>query len=361
MFRLPNIGNHQQLGKKYHFYRVLCIDSTLSLIYLCNEERLIDTLKINCKMKSLLFTGLMAVLLFKTALSQSNAYQPMLNSDAFWRIGEFSCGIFMSDIQVTSQDTSIDGQLYKIVTQNYEWDGPSHQLYIREDVNTRRVYRYSLNLQAELLIYDFSLNQGDSFDLAVESWDNTVITYPHIIDSIGQVQLQNGLWYRHFFLTRQATPEDPSTYAYSWIEGLGCDSLPVFNYVPYPWYSTLLCHKLKGEILWNVALWGNYYCDDAILSDTPSDNNSLTSNTGLAIRIMPNPSNDFWLIDIGTNPTNQDILRLYSLDGQHIKDFPTQGQQTLIENHQLAVGIYILQLVTDNPNETVSFRLVKGN
>ena len=314
-------------------------------------------------MKQILFAGLMALLLLGTVQAQSNAYQPMLNSDAFWRIGEFSCGMFMSDLQVTSQDTLINGQSYKIVSQNYEWDGPSNQLYVREDMNTRKVYRYSLNLQTELLIYDFSLNEGDSFDLAVESWDNTVVTYPHTIDSIGQVQLQNGMWHRHFFLTRQATPEDPSTYAYSWIEGLGCDSLPVFNYIPYPWYATLLCHKLKGEVLWNVEIWGNTYCDDAIVPETPLSNNdnNLSTNPESAIRIMPNPSNDFWVIDAGTHPANTATLRLFSIDGQHIKDFSTQGQQTLIDNRQLATGIYLLQWVTGNQKEIRSFRLVKGN
>ncbi len=312
-------------------------------------------------MKQLLFAGLMIFLFFGTAKAQSNAYQPMLNSDAFWRIGEFSCGIFMSDIQVTSQDTLIDGQSYKIVTQTYEWGGPVNQLYIREDVNARKVYRYSLNLQTELLIYDFSLNEGDSFDLAVESWDNTVVTYPHTIDSIGQVQLQNGLWHRHFFLTRQAIPEDPSTYAYSWIEGLGCDSLAVFNYMPYPWYSTLLCHKLKGEILWNVDLWGSTYCDFSFVSETPLSNNNLTTNPESVIRIMPNPSNDFWIIDAGTKPVNNATLRLFRIDGQHIKDFPAQAQQTLIDNRQLATGVYLLQWVNGNQKEIESIRLVKGN
>lgn len=311
-------------------------------------------------MKNHLIILLFSSLLAANVQAQSSNYYPMLQTDASWRIGYMGCGMSISDFHITAADTTINGQTYNIIAPTSDWFGVTNALYVREDVNTKRVYSYSTALQAELLLYDFGLQSGDVFDLQVANWDSTITTFTHHIDSVGQVQVQDGTLRNRIFLTRQATIDYPEAYSYSWIEGIGCDSIGVFDYIPSPWSSLMLCQKVKGTIIWSISQWGDNYCEvpEVVLGIDEATN---TNNSDQILQVMPNPANDFWTITINKHQIDQnETLLLYNIEGQLIKTIPCESNRVQINNQDLSAGIYIIKWENKIKQQKASLRLLKG-
>ena len=171
-------------------------------------------------MKNYLWTFLLVSLL--GVRSGAQEYTPLLDAFNEWQFTTcyFGC---LTDVYYTDGDTLVDGVPHKIL------DGfhyISRTFLLREDVEERKVYLNIVNTSgnSEYLLYDFSLNEGDSFEML-----NPITPFPpeggsFILDSIRLRALIDGNEYRHFYFSPSPTNTISDNNAV-WIEGLGSLSL----------------------------------------------------------------------------------------------------------------------------------------
>src|SRR5690606_11767172 len=157
-----------------------------------------------------------------SAFSQS--YKPLLDNLNEWHFTTcyFGC---TTDVYYTDGDTIVDGKNYKILD-GYHYI--SRTFLIREDVPTKKVYLNIVSsiFNEEFLLYDFSLNEGDIFNMK-----NPVSPFPQdggafLLDSIVEKPLVDGNEYKHFYFS-PAPGNTISTENSVWIEGMG--SLSIIN------------------------------------------------------------------------------------------------------------------------------------
>ncbi|QAA80495.1 T9SS type A sorting domain-containing protein [Aequorivita sp. H23M31] len=188
--------------------------------------------------------------IFFTFSCFSQDYKPLLDNFNEWQFTYCYTGC-LTDMYRTDGDTLVDGKAYKILD-GYHYI--SRTFLLREEVESRKVY---LNLAAasgntEYLLYDFSLNVGDSIDIK-----NPITPFPadggfYKVDSIVPRPLVDGNEYRHFYLS--PTPSNPiSSTPAVWIEGVGSLSLinapggfPNINGV-----GILTCFFKNGELFFS--------------------------------------------------------------------------------------------------------------
>jgi hypothetical protein len=312
-------------------------------------------------MKKLFIAGIMLCTLLPNAINAQDIYYPMLNQGASWRVGQMGCGMFIHDLSVGSQDTLIAGQTYKKIIGSNEWSGSSDAFYAREDIANKRVYGYSAAIQQEILLYDFGLQAGNSFDLTVaNNWDSTATIFPHSIDSVGVVQMLDGTWRKRIFLSKLYTDESPWVYAYSWIEGMGCDSIAPFNYNPQPWLDMLLCHTEKAQTAWVNMFWGNDYCDAPAEPEITAI--SPIAPSAIVLNAMPNPTHSHWIVSCAdTEKLGQNSrLLLYNAQGQLVQNIAFNTNPLQIDSQHLKTGIYILQWIDHKGNALGTWKLSKN-
>jgi hypothetical protein len=225
-----------------------------------------------------------------------------------------------------SGDTIINGQTYKKVYKTSEefplnwgyWGG------IREE--NKKVWRLGTNNYPERLIYDFSLNVGDTIWLY--EYD------PMILDSIGYKHINNENR-KHMYFSYPGYPSLTEL----WIEGIGSS-----KGILEPGTATVdgggfwfLCMKENGEIIYMNPNYNNCF----LITGIAEMNNSL-------IQVYPNPAKDIIRI---TNIDNIQIesISLFDLKGQKLREF--EKTETELDISGISTGIYLLKLTYENRKE----------
>ena len=169
-------------------------------------------------MKNFLFLILFSFILPANISGQS--YQEMLNHDIEWQLTSCNNGC-ITDVYFTDGDTLYNGFNYKILN-GYHYI--SKTFWLREHINDQKVFLSFLqnNIRKEVLLYDFNLSKGDSLNIS-----NPISPFPtnpgfYIVDSTSVIQLNDGLYYEHFYLSSLDTSINESPV---WIEGIGSLSL----------------------------------------------------------------------------------------------------------------------------------------
>ena len=240
-------------------------------------------------------------------------YVPLLDSYNEWKLSTcyFGC---ITDTYYTNGDTLVDGTSYKVLD-GYHYI--SRSFLLREDVVEKKVYTkiYLPSEEVNYLLYDFSLEVGDSFEMF-----NPATPFPREggmfdLDSIINRTLVDGNNYRHFYFSPSAG-NTVSTENAVWIEGIGSLSIltapggaPNINEVGHLscFYKSgthvyenldsitkceraiLSVHDIK-EGLWNVNI---YTSEDAVEIINASDVVQVTvySISGSSIAKLNNPTN----------------------------------------------------------------------
>ena len=161
-------------------------------------------------------------LLVTSVFSQS--YKPLLDNINEWHVTSCFYGCH-TDVYYTDGDTIVDGKNYKILD-GYHYI--SRTFLLREEIAYKKVYMNLVNpgYNEEFLLYDFSLNEGDIFNM-----NNPVSPFPQnggpfVLDSIVAKPLMDGTNYNHFYFS-PAPGNSTSTNNAVWIEGVG--SLSIIN------------------------------------------------------------------------------------------------------------------------------------
>lgn len=172
-------------------------------------------------MKRIFLFSIFFVLSFNT---YSQAYKPLLDNLNEWHVTTCFSGC-LTDVYYTDGDTIVEGKNYKIL------DGfhyISRTFLLREEVNNKKVFlnKVAPGQNEEFLLYDFSLNEGDTFNML-----NPYSPFPRdggsfVLDSIIERPLADGNEYRHFYFS-PAPGNTISTENSVWVEGAG--SLSIIN------------------------------------------------------------------------------------------------------------------------------------
>lgn len=273
-------------------------------------------------------------------------YTPFLEGNPIWKVygidnaqpNEEST----TDVEYSlAGDTIIEGADYRILdvetapaTYLYPF---IEEAYLRENLETRKVYiRFKEEDQAlfggneELLLYDFSLNEGDSFFLYEDFDGNEVnILSETTIDIDGQTR---DSWLTDF-------PSIGNTVGKTYVEGVGFLSdllLPVL-YEEYSFYSAFTyCYKNASE---NIShnFTSELFPDDLDCNSTLSLENTEGENQVL---IYPNPSSDGTTIEL---PDLKEV-RVSDLLGKVVFEEKTiESEKIGLNTVHWAEGLYLVK------------------
>ena len=284
-----------------------------------------------------------AIFLFKTSFSQ---YQPLPMQNAYWVCSGaydlLSNPIPIQYMYYTDGDTIINSTTYVKIKKTE--DPPVNNIYIyatftgviRQDTLNKKIYVIPTDSTSEKLLYDFSLQVGDTVLSFLNGNCPTTVTISNI-DSI----LINGNYHKRFYLQNAC-----SGIQIYFIEGIGSN----FGLL-YPNntgnISNLDCVKINGQ---------TYYPSNMSPCNliTSTDNIQLESS----INIYLNHTTDKINIEFTRFDNSAALLTVYNYFGQEIKKQTTNSNQTQINISELPTGIYLVT-VTQN-NKTINKKIIKS-
>lgn len=287
-----------------------------------------------------LFTAVVFTLLFffnfNNLFGQAYTYIPLADSNAVWseyfqripvEATTFSCS---ERFVITGEDTLHNGKVYKKLFVFYDKEyTPTNMRFlggIRED-SLKRVYYfgdtihiekpYYPNLKPEMLLYDFSLNVGDSIDDIDNSNTRMYVT------AVDTIELGGYKRRRLSFLRMQDQLQ--------WIEGIGSTTGLLFqNKAAKLGYAgnrnTLLCFRQNG-----LSVYFSPFATDCFPFTGLKENSVAETN------IFPNPITNQFSISVKTSTIKN--IKLYNITGQLVLE---QNSSTILQN-QVTINASFLE------------------
>lgn len=264
------------------------------------------------------------------------------DSSNIWNYTYFSSGImppfFWQFSDYYSGDTIIRGINYKQLWHACDMDFA----FIREDTLLHKVFAilpvYGTDT-AEKLLYDYTLNVGDTFRTIYDRY------YVYNIDSV----LVGAMWYKVWKLRHYGSPD----YYLSYIEGIGSISDPVDNITPIPSTieggNTLMCFQNNGSVPPISPALGPYAWDGSssffYFNNTSSCNYPFSLNTinpiNLTTTISPNPAQNEISIQVSDIITS---LSIYDLVGHVLYSRTCNSQKETINIEDIPAGMYLIKI-----------------
>lgn len=254
-------------------------------------------------------------------------YYTLLNNSSwcvYWA-ADIGTGSMGNTKMSTLGDTMIYSNSYKIIVNEIN----QRICYVREDSVQKKVWSVYPSLPSyvgELLIYDFSLSQGDSIYLTNMN-DLSIIHYAvTTVDSV----LTNIGYRKHMQLTSSA-------YGLDWIEQVGSPINPFFfNY----WSINSIFYALNCSYQNNALI----YMHDS-LNCMACQTVQITEpiNNDINVAIYPNPATDKLIIE----SPQQATIEIANIQGQLIETLATTGTKTNIDISMLAKGMYFVKVKTE--------------
>jgi hypothetical protein len=248
---------------------------------------------------------------------------------------------------LSGEDTIINTLTYKKLYIFYDTVfNPSHATCIggiRED-EQRRIYyageeihelKPSYHTSNELLLYNFSLNIGDTLRNANITFVDEAF---YVVSDIDTVLIGNTLRKMYCFCN---TGEDCSNYCAKWIEGIGFLKGLLFTSGATPTNglsNDLICFKHNDEILYFNENFTE--CMPPITSIKPP----LLANN--LVRVYPNPTKEN-LVNFEFENIEIESITLYSANGVAFKSLPVNPNSCIIQvTHSLPSGIYLYMAIS---------------
>ena len=258
------------------------------------------------------------LLLCLSNLAVCQEYTPLLDTYNQWSLRYCYSGC-STDIYYTNGDTIVDAMNFKVLD-GYHFI--SRGFLLREDVTEKKVYLKTILPSGirDYLLYDFSLEVGDSIDIKNPASPFIEDAGYYKVDAITLLPLVDSNLYRHFYLSPAASNKISENDAI-WVEGVGSLSLinapggdPNVNSV-----GRVACTFKDG-----VSFYGDLDiiedCEDIILNiplNQIPTNNSKVISSGII--------NEFFVINIEPFIT----LDVYNLKGQLLQHINLNHQNTL--------------------------------
>ena len=293
--------------------------------------------------------SLCILLLFLSNLALCQEYKPLLDTYNQWSLRYCFSGC-STDIYYTNGDTIVDAMNYKVLD-GYHYI--SRGFLLREDVTEKKVYLKTILPSGirEYLLYDFSLEVGDSINIKNPASPFIEDAGYYKVDAITLLPLVDSNLYRHFYLSPAASNTISENDAI-WVEGVGSLSLinapggdPDVNSV-----GRVAC-MFKDGVSFYADLDIIEDCEDIILDKPlfqPTINNSKIINA-LVI-------NEFSVINI--EPFF--ALAIYNLNGQLLQQINLNNQNTVTLNlSSYKPAMYLIVLKSQEATHQVLKALVQ--
>lgn len=281
---------------------------------------------------------------------QSQDYIPMINESLSWDVGHIGMGYICEysgnpERYYFSGDTVINGTTYKTVytynSRSLSGYNPPYcspflldtvpglsDIYIREDISTRRVYRYRPEYDEEILLFDFSIGVGDTIPIEGLTM---------IVDSVWTITTPDNV-------TRRVYKSDWGYPEIAMIEGIGGNCGPFSQ--PSIWfenYAMLMCVKNNGQNIYGER------CIEMLTVSTPTLN--LTE-----IKCYPNPAKDIVTIELPSGVAVYDVTLINS-EGKVLQKEYSSAPILKLDLSDYNPGVYLIKVIGNK--ETFITKVVK--
>ncbi|MGB0390195.1 MAG: T9SS type A sorting domain-containing protein [Salibacteraceae bacterium] len=290
------------------------------------------------------------VFLIMGASGFSQKYVPLLDGFKEWTIISCNGPQCLIDYYWLANDTTLRNQPYRLLD-GYHF---GNTVALREDTASRKVYSQTLGIGAilspEKLLYDFSLQVGDSID--IHNPQAPVAPNPgyFTVDSIKAVNYL-GTNRKTFYLS-----SNTDTNHAVWIEGIG--SLSLINVLSrYPDHNKLTattCVHFNGDLIYRFTPTD---AEDSCKSKyiEPAMNLEKVTQSDNSINIYPNPTNGVLNFE-STN--NIEKIEVYNtIGGLVYKNFYKNKNRVLVDLESLHNNMYLIKLYSQN--EVSTHRIIK--
>lgn len=270
---------------------------------------------------------------------------PTYTDSAKWDV--YACFMGMScqtSIYKYSYDTVFCGKAYsKTVLSGYLTTGVG---FVRSD-SIRSYCRASTNcLDKEYLMYDYSMNPGDSIyaglslmpPFAMTDTTKFVLTS---IDTVNFLGKNRRVFHMLFNPNGTGVPNRPM----NWIEGIGSTTHPFHSMVCLQdgceTSFRLLCYDSSSVQLYQDTVYNT--CDSTFYAGLYDYN-----NPNINLIIFPIPATD--KIEVCIQKSDLRSLEIFNVQGQKIKSIINNKPQTKneIDISELVNGVYIIEVNTEN-------------
>jgi len=248
-------------------------------------------------------------------------------------------------------DTVINGLSYKFI---WRFDDDAAGDWVKERLIRKDGSKYyitdNLSDSFERLVFDFGLNEGDTFaNVYSPGFANDLEVF-----SIDSITLENGEKRKQLNLICVGSPNPPNYFEEIWVEGLGSLMSGILNNPAFcgaDFGRTLKCHWDNGERLYYDGI-GFPNGNDCDYLYTKNEEIQKIDNYTL----FPNPSEGEFILDFG-EIVNGNIQVINHL-GQIIysKDFSLDSIQS--DFSYLSNGIYIIQINNSENNIILSVKWI---
>ncbi len=239
-------------------------------------------------------------------------------------------------------DTLINGTSYTIINisphnlpnlpNTYTFYDDTGNVYMREDIMNKKVYlKNQVTGLPDSLIYDFSLNIGDTFP----NYQNLTLTY------IDTVLIAGG--YRNRFIFEFGSD------SIIWIEGVGNPTFPLgaVAWFYYPGYQ-VVCSYQNDTLVYDEG--GLYAINCGNITSSVSQPTTIQNQY---CKLYPNPANDKLILDYFIPDNVIGSFALLDISGKQVftSELKKQNNQLIIPCKKISSGLYFFKFVT---NEAIS-------
>lgn len=295
-------------------------------------------------------------LLFGSYIANGQSYHKLINESFYWDVPYAEEGYICNGYGPNgpyrykfSGDTIINDKIYSKIYQSLFINlntppAPNcppfavdtvfsmvSQVFLREDTLAKKVWRYTTyNTPEEILLYDFSVEQGDTLD-----WGNLGQS---IVDTVYDIITFDGLTRKKIEFSSAGF--FPSGY---YIEGLGGEGgllgEPILGYGP--WLQCVL--DLDQNLIWS---------DNGICYDFITNVSSIIDRS--TISVYPNPFSEYLTLETSLNSFK---VKIYNMYGNEV--FVEEiNKSKKIDLSSFSPGIYILK-VFKKDDEIMTKRIIK--
>ena len=290
------------------------------------------------------FVIVILVLLSPYVYSQS--YIPMLDEENVWTVytNDGLSGHYWTDRLYFNGTEVIDNKIYSKLWTGYSVHPDSDSgCRFREEAGV--IYSYSFDLNMEVVLLDFNLEIGDTFDAVVISdifLDHCAAGFSNIVSyfEVTNVSTQfiAGENRKVIELMPMYSNGDPFGLSQLWIEGIGSTQGALgFGTITFELLSQLSCFKRNGEIVFFNSF------DQCELNATLAvEDHPL--NTGV---LFPNPVKEKAVIEF-QQATSADHIRIVDIFGRIHLEKNIAGNRVLFSVENLSSGIFFYQVYSKN-------------
>jgi hypothetical protein len=303
------------------------------------------------KMKEKKWKLLFLILVFPWGGTFCQDYIPLIDTTIYWDIAEHSMGhICNYSYRLPTRyffkgDTVINGMNYKkVYAYDFMTEDPGSpgcppfvidttyyltDIFMRENLDEQKVYRYFPNTHSEELLYDFSVSIGD-----------TLFGYA-VVDTIYSVTTNDGLSRKCISFNKRCR-----NCGDRFIEGIGGPQGP-FE-LPFEFFEEgyfILCIKDESSVIEDIS-----GCYDFITSINEK-------NLNYNLKIYPNPVSDLLHIDF-KNISGNKLVKILNVFGQKIDSYSTNEKNIEIDFSKVKTGVFFVNIVTD-VSENMNYKLIK--